>query len=136
MTESTVLVKSKKFAIKIVRLYQSLSSEKKEFVLSKQVLRSGTSIGANISESVYAQSRRDLVMKLTIALKEANETKYWLDLLQETGYLSNLTDISIFEDCITIIKMLTASLNSLKDNSLTIQTQPERPLIPTTNSTE
>jgi four helix bundle protein len=118
-TENIVLIKSKKFAIKIVRLYQSLSSGKKEFVLSKQVLRSGTSIGANISESVYAQSGKDFFTKLTIASKEANETRYWLEILHETGYISQSAYTLILEDCVSLIKLLTSILNTLKANSQT-----------------
>ena len=86
--ERTARIKSKKFAVRIVNLYRYLSAEKKEYVLSKQILRSGTSIGANIAESEYAQSRKDFLSKLYIALKECAETLYWLDLLYETEYLS------------------------------------------------
>ncbi len=81
--------KSFAFAIDIVNLYKVLS-EKKEFVLSRQVLRSGTSIGANVRESEHAQSKADFIHKLSISLKEANETEYWLDLLYETKYLSDV----------------------------------------------
>ena len=86
--DNQILIDSKSFAIRIIRLYKYLSDMKKEFVLSKQILRSGTSIGANISESVFAQSRMDFVSKMSISLKEASETKYWLDLLYETEYIS------------------------------------------------
>ena len=85
---STALHKSKTFAIRIVRLYQYLCSEKKEFVLSKQLLRSGTSIGANLAESECAISKKDFLAIIYIALKECAETLYWLELLQETDYLS------------------------------------------------
>ncbi|MCD6365919.1 MAG: four helix bundle protein, partial [Bacteroidales bacterium] len=79
--------KSFKFSIRIVKLAQLLNSEKKEYVLSKQILRSGTSIGAMVREGEYAESKADFIHKLTIALKEANETQYWLDVLYETQYL-------------------------------------------------
>ena len=88
MKEDNVIVdKSKAFAVRIIRLYQHLSSDKKEFVLSKQVLRSGTSIGANVKEASRAQSKADFISKMQIALKEASETEYWIELLQETGAL-------------------------------------------------
>ena len=86
--EKTVKYKSKKFAVRIVKLYKYLCDEKKEYVLSKQLLRSGTSIGANIAESECAISEKDFLSKIYIALKEAAETIYWLDLLYETNYLS------------------------------------------------
>ena len=80
---------SKDFAKLIVNLYQSLTTEKREYIISKQVLRSGTSIGANVREAIYAQSRADFVNKMSIALKESSETEYWLELLFETGYIGN-----------------------------------------------
>mgnify|MGYP000869971896 FL=1 len=87
MKENVIKEKSFLFAIEIVSLYKILV-ERKEFVLSKQLLRSGTSIGANVRESEHAQSKADFIHKLSIALKEANETEYWLDLLYETKYVS------------------------------------------------
>ena len=87
--DNQVLIDSKAFALRIIRLYNSLREEKQVYVLSKQVLRSGTSIGANIRESVNAQSRMDFINKLNIALKEANETEYWLELLHESDYLDD-----------------------------------------------
>lgn len=81
-----VLIDSKAFALRVIKLYQFLKNEKQIFVLSKQILRSGTSIGANVRESVNAQSRMDFINKLNIALKEANETEYWLELIHESGY--------------------------------------------------
>lgn len=88
MEESIVFGKSKKFAIGIVNLYKTLCDEKHEYVLSKQVLKSGTSIGANISEAQCAQSKADFYAKMYIAYKESSETKYWLELLHETNYIS------------------------------------------------
>jgi four helix bundle protein len=87
--ENKILINSKAFAIRIIRLYQYLCEEKKEYILSKQILRSGTSIGANVQESVNAQSKLDFISKLNIALKESNETEYWLDLLHETDYIDD-----------------------------------------------
>ena len=95
-----------KFALRIIRLYKYLIEEKKEFIMSKQVYRSGTSIGANIAESKTAQSEADFVSKLSIALKEANETKYWLVLLHESGTISDEEFHSIENDINTIIGTL------------------------------
>ena len=96
--DNQVLIDSKAFALRIIRLYNYLKEEKQVYVLSKQVLRSGTSIGANIRESVNAQSRMDFINKLNIALKEANETEYWLELLHESDYLDDKQFESIYND--------------------------------------
>ena len=106
MSDNVVLDKSKLFAIRIIRLYQFLCGEKKEFVLSKQVLRSGTSIGANVRESVRGQSKPDFYSKLNIALKEADDTAYWLELLHESGIIDAKQFDSIYEDCNELIKLL------------------------------
>ncbi len=106
--ENTVAYKSKKFAIRTVKLYNYLNEEKKEYVLSKQLLRSGTSIGANIAESECAISKKDFTSKMYIALKEANETLYWLDLLFETNYLTTEEYQSVSADCEELKKMLSA----------------------------
>ena len=87
--DNQILFDSKAFALRIIRLYNYLKQEKQVYVLSKQLLRSGTSIGANVRESVNAQSRMDFINKLNIALKEANESEYWLELLIESGYYDN-----------------------------------------------
>ena len=110
---NTAKCKSKLFAVRIVRLYQYLCSEKKEFVLSKQLLRSGTSIGANLSESECAISRKDFLSKVYIALKECCETLYWLDLLHETGYLAESEYLSMQSDCEEIRKMLSATTKTI-----------------------
>ena len=112
--EITVEQKSFQFAIRIVKLYKYLRSTKKEFVMSKQLLRSGTSIGANVAESQQAQSRADFISKLNIALKETAETDYWLRLLHATEYLNDQEFQSVFDDCNEIGKMLTAILKSTK----------------------
>ena len=111
--DQTVKFKSKCFAVRIIRLYQYLCSEKKEFVLSKQILKSGTSIGANLAESECAISRKDFLSKVYIALKECNETLYWLDLLQETGYLNQSEYQSMKSDCEEIRKMLSSTTKTL-----------------------
>nr|WP_316619496.1 four helix bundle protein [uncultured Ruminococcus sp.] len=107
--------KSFDFAIRIVKLYKYLCNNKKEYVLSKQVLRSGTSIGANVAEAQQAQSKADFISKLSIALKETTETKYWLRLLNATNYLNQSEIKSILDDCIEIEKILTSILRSSKE---------------------
>ena len=114
--ENTVENKSFQFAIRIVNLYKYLSANKKEYVLSKQMLRSGTSIGANIAEAQQAQSRSDFIHKLSIALKEAAETKYWIRLLNATDYLSDSEFQSIFSDCVEIEKLLVAIIRTSKQS--------------------
>ena len=111
--EKTVKYKSKRFAVRIVNLYKYLCDEKKEFVLSKQILRSGTSIGANIAEGECAISKKDFLSKIYIALKECSETIYWLDLLYETDYLSKSEYDSIISDCEEIRKMLSSSTKTI-----------------------
>ena len=111
--DSVTKQKSLAFAKRIVRLYQYLTSEKKELVMSKQLLRSGTSIGANLAEAVYASSRRDFTAKLYIALKECAETAYWLELLYECDYLSAPIYTSLRTDCEELRKMLSSSTKTL-----------------------
>ena len=107
--------KSRAFAIRVIKCYQYLTDEKHEFVLSKQLLRSGTSIGANTRESKNAQSRMDFLNKLNIALKEADETDYWLDLLHETGYLDDKMYDSLVADIREIIALLVSIIKNLKE---------------------
>ena len=116
--DNQILIDSKSFAIRIIRLYKYLSDMQKEFVLSKQILRSGTSIGANISESVFAQSRMDFVSKMSISLKEASETKYWLDLLYETKYISQEQYDSMSDDLGRITRTLVKIVNTTKQNNV------------------
>jgi four helix bundle protein len=106
--------KSKAFALQIIRLCKQLNDEKYGYLLSKQLLRSGTSIGANVRERLNAQSRADFISKLQIALKEADETAYWLELLNESGYIKDEHFQNIYEDCNEIIKIL---VSILKNNS-------------------
>lgn len=114
MKESILKEKSYLFAIRIVELNRFLCSQKKEFVLSKQVVRSGTAIGALIREAEFGQSRPDFRSKMTIALKEANETQYWLSLLKDTNYIELKAYESISADCIELIKMLVATVKTTK----------------------
>ncbi|MGL5014720.1 MAG: four helix bundle protein [Bacteroidales bacterium] len=110
--DNLVADKSKSFAIRIIRLYQYLCYEKREFVMSKQLLRSGTSIGANIKEGVRGQSRADFITKFSISLKEASETEYWLELLFETDYISKSQFESIQKDNIELLRLLTSIIKS------------------------
>lgn len=112
--KQTARYKSKLFAIRIIRLYQYLCNEKKEYILSKQLLRSGTSIGANLAESECAISKKDFLSKIYIALKECNETLYWLELLQETGYINPVGYSSIKQDCEALHKILSATTKTLQ----------------------
>lgn len=114
--ENIVQVKSYAFAVRIVRLYQHLCLEKKEFVLSKQVLRCGTSIGANVEEAIGGQSRKDFLAKLSIAYKEARETRYWLRLLKDTEYLSISEFESIYADSNELCRIIASILKSTKTN--------------------
>ena len=106
--------KSKEFAIRIVRLYQFLCEEKKEYVLSKQILRSGTSIGANVKEAIKGQSKADFISKMSISLKEASETEYWLEILHETNYLSEEQFNGVYMDCKELLKILTSIIKTSK----------------------
>lgn len=116
MKESILLIKSKAFAIKIIYLYKYLCDEKREFVMSRQLLRSGTSVGANIREAKFAQSMPDFIYKMSIALKEMSETQYWLELLIETGYLESSESEKLTEDSLELIRMLHATVKTSKQN--------------------
>ena len=113
MSENIPKIKSKAFAIRIVKMYQYLCDEKREFVMSKQILKSGTSIGANLSEAECASSKKDFLSKQYIALKEASETRFWLELLHETSYLKDDESSSIYQDCLELIRLLSASTKTL-----------------------
>ena len=114
MKENVLKIKSYSFAIRIVKLSQFLQNDKKEFVLSKQLLRSGTAIGALIREAEYAQSKTDFIHKLSIALKEANETEYWINILKDTGYIDEKLFESLLNDCQEILKLLVSSIKTAK----------------------
>lgn len=113
-SRNIVADKSKAFSVRIVNMCALLRRERQELVLSKQLLRSGTSVGANISEAIYAQSRADFVAKMQIALKEVSESGYWIDLLHKTNYLSDREYRSIFSDQQELIKMLTSIVKHAK----------------------
>lgn len=114
--ENVIRAKSFAFAKRIVNLYKFLSEEKKEYIMSKQLLRSGTSIGANVFESSRAISKKDFINKIAISQKEADETLYWIELLYETEYISNSQHESIKSDCTEIIKILMAIAKSASRN--------------------
>ena len=113
MNDNVVYTLSKKFALRIVKLYNYLCEQKKEYVLSKQIYRSGTSIGANLAESIYAQSEADYINKLKIALKEASESKYWIELLYEAELISQSEFDSLTNDINIIIGTLVNIINKL-----------------------
>lgn len=114
MKENILKSKSYEFAIRIVKLSQYLQSEKREFVLSKQILRSGTAIGALIREAEYGQSKIDFVHKLTIALKEANEADYWISILKDTGFIESELFESLITDDKELLRLLIASIKTAK----------------------
>lgn len=111
--DSPLILKSKQFALDIIKVCNSVKREKKESVLTNQLIRSGTSIGANIREAFYGHGRNDFIAKLQIALKECSESKYWLELLIESGYYEDRT---ILDKCTEIKKILIASINTAKKN--------------------
>ena len=117
MSYGPLLQKSKQFAIRIIRFYSFLQKEKGEIVISKQILRSGTSIGANARESNNAQSTADFINKLSIALKEADETTYWMELLYESDIIAQQQFESIYNDLKELIALLTASIKTCKQNN-------------------
>ena len=114
--ENTTLDKSKLFAIRVIKLYQFLTKGKKELVVSKQLLRSGTAIGALMREAEHAQSKADFLNKTNVALKEANETLYWLELLHETNYITEDQFNSIYHDAEELVKILVAIVKTTKKN--------------------
>ena len=114
MGESVIYKLSKNFALRIIKLFKYLCDEKKEFVISKQLYRSATSIGANVAESTYAQSDADFVHKLKISLKEASESKYWLELLYESGTISKEQFDSLMNDLHTIIGTIINIINKIE----------------------
>ena len=115
--DNSIAEKSMVFAVRVVGLYHYLSEKKRECVMSKQVLRSGTSIGANVREANSAQSKADFIAKMSIALKECDETGYWLELLSRTGFLSREEYISVESDCRELFAMITAILKSARRGS-------------------
>lgn len=114
MKENILKVKSFEFAVRIVNLYKFLKKEHGEYVLSQQLIRSGTSIGATVREAEHAESVKDFIQKLSIGLKEANESKYWLDLLVATDFITTKMYDSLNKDCEELLKMLIASVKTSK----------------------
>ncbi|ABS32966.1 four helix bundle protein [Clostridium botulinum] len=104
------------FALDIIELYKNLTLKKREYVLSKQILRSGTSIGANIKEGINGQSKKDFLSKISIALKEAEETEYWIELLRYSNYIDDKTSSLLLENCKEIIKILVTTIKTTKMN--------------------
>ena len=115
--ENTVLQKSKSFALRCIKLYRYMVDNKREFVMSKQLLRSGTSIGANVKEALRGQSRADFASKMNIALKEASESEYWIELLSESDYLTKEQGADILGDCQELIRLLTSIVKTTYTNS-------------------
>lgn len=115
MDENTVKYKSYSFALRIIKVYKFLNTEQREFVLSKQLLRSGTAIGALIREAEHAESKADFIHKMNISLKEANETEYWLMLLHDSGYFDEKSYMSILIECQELIKMLISIIKTSKE---------------------
>ena len=116
MKENILIDKSIEFAARIIKLHQYLIKTKKETIISKQIVRSGTSIGANINEANYGQSKADFVSKMHIALKETAETEYWLKLLTMSEYITEDMGQSLLKDCLEIKRMLIASITTAKEN--------------------
>ncbi len=114
--DNAVLKKSKSFALRIIGLSRFLREEKREFILSKQVLRSGTSIGANVKEAEFAQSKADFYSKMYIAFKEAAETEYWLELLHDAEYINDNEFYSIYSDCQELLKLLSSITKTQKSD--------------------
>ena len=119
MKESNIRNKSFLFAVRMIKLFQYLSTEKKEYVLSKQLLRSGTAVGAMVREAEHAESKADFVHKMAIAQKEINETIYWLELLAETDYLVKQEFESLNNDAVELIKILSTIITKTKQNLIT-----------------
>jgi four helix bundle protein len=117
MKENILIDKSIAFAARIIKLHQYLIKTKKETIISKQIVRSGTSIGANINEANYGQSKADFVSKMHIALKETAETEYWLKLLTMSEYITEDMGQSLLKDCLEIKRMLIASINTAKESA-------------------
>ena len=116
MKENILIDKSIAFASRIIKLHRYLIKNKKETIISKQIVRSGTSIGANVNEANYGQSKADFISKMHIALKETAETEYWLKLLVMSEYISNDMGRSLLDDCLEIKRILVASINTAKEN--------------------
>ena len=117
MKDNIVKTKSFQFAVRIVNLYKFLANERKEFVISKQLLRSGTSIGANVREAINAESKADFNHKMSLSQKECDETIYWLELLKETNYLNKNEFETIYNDALELMKIIRSIILTKKNNS-------------------
>ena len=115
MKENVLIDKSIVFASRIIKLHKHLVKDKKEYIISKQIVRSGTSIGANINEANYGQSKADFISKMHIALKETAETEYWIKLLIMSEYINEEVGKSLLQDCVEIKRILVASINTAKE---------------------
>ncbi|WP_282804179.1 four helix bundle protein [Clostridium tetani] len=114
MEHDILSIKSKEFALKIIRLCKIATKEKKEYIISKQLLKSGTSIGANIREAKFAESKKDFASKMSIALKETSETLYWIELLTESDYITPFESKDIKQDCLELLKILQSTVKISK----------------------
>ncbi len=112
--ENIIREKSYAFALRVVKLYSFLCKEKQEYILAKQILRSGTSVGALVRECEHAESKADFIHKLSISLKEANETEYWLNILKDTNYITEALFLSLNKDLEEILKLLTSIIKTSK----------------------
>ncbi|MEF2622082.1 MAG: four helix bundle protein [Xylanibacter rarus] len=119
--DNVVVQKSYAFSLRCVRLYKYLCSRDGNYIIGKQLLRSGTSIGANVREALRAQTRPDFITKLNVALKEASETEYWIELLRDSDYISSSQAESMLTDCVELLKILTSIVKKSKENSDTIR---------------
>ena len=119
--DNVVVQKSYAFSLRCVRLYKYLCSRDGNYIIGKQLLRSGTSIGANVREALRAQTRPDFITKLYVALKEASETEYWIELLRDSDYISSSQAESMLADCVELLKILTSIVKKSKENSDTIR---------------
>ena len=119
--DNVVVQKSYAFSLRCVKLYKYLCSRDGNYIIGKQLLRSGTSIGANVREVLRAQTRPDFITKLNVALKEASETEYWIELLRDSDYISSSQAESMLTDCVELIKILTSIVKKSKENSDTIR---------------
>ena len=117
MSKSILIQSTLKFSAKIIKLQQYLSKDKKESIISKQIIRSATSIGANINEANYGSSKADFIAKMHIALKECAETEYWIRLLKESEYITDEMFKALINECLAIKKMLVSTLNTVKKNN-------------------
>lgn len=117
-TDNVIVEKNKAFALRIIKLYKYLCNEKKEYILSQQILRSGTSIGANIKEAIRGQSKADFYAKMNIALKESSETEYWLELLHESDYIDDKSFNDIYADCQELLRLLMSITKTQKGSNV------------------